>query len=513
MILFAALTFALFAVAAVVIDVGLASLTQAQMQSATDSAALEGCRLRNFDEGLGYSHTQKRIRAGAMVRLAFDDDLNPTQGGYVPDNYDLGTAPSAEDDPDSAQISAGPALRVSGGSGAWATNSILGEQPASEFARIDDPRLELNLSNSANGDMVTGNWRSDPVDSGPQFLPAPSATENRNALSFLVRMRRAGDSNPDDTQADVSSSLPTLPVVFGLASTILQDPSNDWDPRRDGITVRATSIAGARPAMRVGRTPCDGMGNPIVDHEPGVPLAQRNPIAGLVPFFIYRDQWVSFFRETVWGSTFIPMPPGAPQHPGRVRVESDGRIVVANEPTRTVGHFMFGAGPVDPCGAELGWPEVVGRSVPLVTSTPVRGFRFTRTKPAYIAIVQDIPDPATGVLVPRVVGYGFAHVWPLGGPAGETTPPYAGTGDFVISPGELINHGPVNCWIAQDNASAILKSSSNESVGVALDIDTLEEVLSWSNDLAYGTATPDPNRIYDYTYIQRGTVLAPALTR
>jgi len=113
----------------------------------------------------------------------------------------------------------------------------------------------------------------------------------------------------------------------------------------------------------------------------------------------------------------------------------------------------------------------------------------------------------------RVVGYGFAHLWPIGAPPDETTPPYAGTGPFAISAGELINHFGVRTWVAQDNASAILTSSANEIVGVHLTRQALIDVLEWSNRLAYGTATPDPLRIHDYTYIQRGTVLAPALTR
>lgn len=523
LILFAVLTFALFAVAAVVIDIGLARLTQAQMQSATDSAALEGCGWRNFDELIGNSNVEKRRKAATIVRLAFDDDLHPTLGDYAPDSYEHATQQGVSvygpDGPDEAQISAGPIWRVSGGSGAWATHSILDEQPESERARVDDPRLRLNaLQNRPNGDMVAGTYKqfAEHSETGgyvrPDFTPAAPGPDNVSALSFLVRMRRAGDVNPADTESGISSSLPTLPLVFGMASTILQDPGDDWDPRRDGITVRATSIASARPAMRVGRAPCDESGATLLfDHEPDVGgTAYREHIAGLVPFFIYRTAWVSHFRTTGWQASS-----GSTQ--GRVRVEPDGSLVLDDDGS-TIGHFIFGAAPLgqSPCQPEIGWPEVVGREVSRTTSTPVRGFRFTTRKPAYIAIVEPIPDPVTGLNVLRVIGYGFAHLWPVGFvPDGVTPPPtdYSGTGAFVISPGELINHGTVNCWVAQDNASAILKSSANEIVGVPLDSATLQEVLRWSNRLAYGTDTPDPDRIYDYTYIQRGTVLAPALTR
>lgn len=511
LVLFALLTFVFFAVAAVVIDVGLANLTQAQMQTAVDSAAIEGCRWRNFDEQLGDSHTEKRRKAATMVRLAFDDDLYPTQGFYKPEN---GPPLNQPDSVDEANVSAGPGLQVSGGSGAWAANAVLDAQPDSELARLDDPRLQQNNANRPQGDMVAGRFlegRSGSETAAYVRDDFESSTTNgpeiRSALSFLVRMRRAGNASSSDTQNGVSSSLPTLPVVFGLGSTILQDPDgNGWDPRRDGITVRATAIASARPAMRIGRSPCDETGGPLYDHEPDVSGSlYREPVSGLAPFFIYRSAWVGHFCGPAWqassGSTL-----------GRVRVEPDGRIVLEDAPSNTVGHFIFdAASDPGPCASEVGWPDTVGRAVGQATSTPVRTFRFTTRKPAYIAIVEPIVE-STGTVL-RVVGYGFAHLWPVGVAPGTSAPPYPGTGPFVISAGELITYGSVRCWVAQDNASAILKSAANEQVGVPLTAETLRAVLVWSNRLAYGVDEPDPDRIYDYTYIQRGTVLAPALTR
>ncbi len=512
LVLFALLTFVFFAVAAVVIDIGLANLAQAQMQSAADTAALEGCRWRNFDEGLGFSHAEKRSKAATMVRLAFDDDLYPTRGLYRPEN---GPPLNAPDPVDEANVSAGPGLQVTGGSGAWAANGVVGQQPDSELARLDDPRLQTNNANLANGDMVAGRFREGypaieraDYERDDFISTTTNGPEIRNALSFLVRMRRAGDANPADVEGGVSSSLPTLPVVFGLGSTILQDPDNDWDPRRDGITVRATAIASARPAMRIGRLPCDSAGAPLYDHEPDVSgSSYREQVSGLAPFFIYRSSWVSHFRVAGWQANS-----GAPE--GRVRVEPDGKLVL-DVGGAEVGHFLFdAASDPGPCAPEVGWPDTVGRAVTPVTSSPVRGFRFTTRKPAYIAIVEPILE-STGTVL-RVVGYGFAHLWPVGFVPDGTTPPpvdFTGTGVFVISPGELINHGPVRCWVAQDNASAILKSAANEALGVPLNATTLPAVLTWSNRLAYGVDEPDPDRIHDYTYIQRGTVLAPALTR
>lgn len=520
LLLFALLTFVFFAIAGLVIDVGLANLAQSQMQVAVDSAAIEGCRWRNFDDTPLGSHVEKRRKASAIVRLTFDDDLHPTQGGYIPDN---GTTFLPPDDADALNLSAGPGLRVSGGTGTWAANAIVGDQPEAEMARLDDPRLQANNQNRLWGDMVSGTYRDPgqrPTETGAyvrnDFTPAANGTDWVSALSFLVRMRRAGSVNPSDTQNNVSSSLPTLPLVFGLGSTILQAPGDDWDPRRDGITVRATAIASARPAMRVGRTPCDASGAPIFDHEPDTASsAYRERISGLAPFYITLDAWQRHFRDEAWQA----LGTATSSH---VEVRADGTIhllfATADFTTADViGGFMFGAPATNPCAWESGWPEVVGRAIPPVVAAPVRTFRYTTRKPAYIPIVQSIPDPDGGSVL-RVVGYGFAHLWPVGFvPDGNTTPPATFSGaagsQFAISAGELINHFGIGCWIAQDNASAILSSAADETVRPVLSATEWQEVLRWSNRLAYGVDEPDPLRIHDYTYIQRGTVLAPALTR
>lgn len=75
MVLLAMMLFGLFAMAALVIDIGFARLAQRQMQSAADSAALEGAR--NGDE-----------MASELVGIIFDDDLDtaadPLQFGAGP---------------------------------------------------------------------------------------------------------------------------------------------------------------------------------------------------------------------------------------------------------------------------------------------------------------------------------------------------------------------------------------------------------------------------------------------
>jgi len=512
LLLFALLTFVFFAIAGLVIDVGLANLAQAQMQVAVDSAALEGCRWRNFDEGMGDSNTEKRRKASAMARLVFDDDLHPTLGGYTPENA---TGPYPMDDVDSANLTAGPVLKVSDGTGAWNSNAVVGSHEGSSLAQLDDPRLQVNNLNRPHGDMVAGRFDASAphTESGsyvrPDFVAGGPGLPNYSSLSFLVRMRRAGDADALDVQPGTSSSLPTVPIVLGLGSTILQAPGDDWDPRRDGITVRATAIASARPAMRVGRAPCDGTGAPLYDHEPTVTGPYRERIAGVVPFYIRLDRWVNHFRTAAWQAN-------SDNVQAQVRVEPNGSLVLVSD-SSVVGHFIFDAAsePANPCDYEVGWPVSVGYAVPSATASPGRPFRFTRRKPAYIPIVEEIPT-SNGAIVLRVVGYAFAHLWPVGyDPNGPLPPPnlYSGTGTFVISGGELINHVAVNCWVAQDNASASLGSAADESLGPPLTATEWQAVLRYSNEFAYGVAAPLPQNVHDYTQIQRGTVLAPALTR
>jgi len=71
LVIFAMIAFGLFAMAALVIDIGFARLTQRQMQVAADTAAIEGLR----GEGLvGYD--ARRQNARQMIEWQFDDDLD-----------------------------------------------------------------------------------------------------------------------------------------------------------------------------------------------------------------------------------------------------------------------------------------------------------------------------------------------------------------------------------------------------------------------------------------------------
>jgi hypothetical protein len=514
LIFFAMIVFAFLAVAGVVLDVGIASLTQAQMQAAVDTAAIEGCRWRNYDESLNSSLLSKRRNASNLVRLVFDDDMHPTRGGYALESGgSLGS-----DDADAGNFAAGPATRVSGGVGELAAGAHLGTVSSGAQGRLDDPILQTNHNwNRRYGDQVAGIYSHG--HEGVQllesssyeredFTPANPGSQNVNALSFLVRMRRSldpGEAQPggDDSVPGFSSGLPRLPFVFALGSTLRQADDDDWDARRDGLTVRATAIASARPVLRVGRVPC---GAPY-DHEPVDPSQpNREHLAGLMPFCISLDAWLDHFTDVAWQAS-------DDADLGKVTVLSDGSLDLEMFPgQQVVGWFCLpelGAGQ-DPCAPESRWPDIVGRDVPTAAGSPGRAFAYTRRKPSYIAIVDDVE----GTL--RVIGFGFAHVWPVPLP-GQDPPPteFNGTGTFVISAGELINHPGVDCWIAQDNASAHLNSAADAAVLPQLFPHEWDEILQANHQLAYGDPAVNPGGqvTYDYTRIRRGTVLAPVLTR
>lgn len=235
----------LLGLAALVIDVGLARLTQAQMQCAVDAAALEGLR-------------SGRQAASDLVARAFDDDL------------DLAT----EDD----RLGAGPLLEFDDGLAGelHASRTLQRAAPGWKPTRSDGTvGLELNLGNATHGDLVAGTYSARTDLDGDGVLEtrarhvedddyerddftAADAASATGAPAFLVRLRRTPDLYGLDRQPGVSAGGPALPFLFGLGTAIQADPAapGGYQPRRDGLTVRATAIAEGQPVLAVGpRTP------------------------------------------------------------------------------------------------------------------------------------------------------------------------------------------------------------------------------------------------------------------
>lgn len=221
---FALFVFAFFAIAATVVDLGVARFSQLAMQGATDAAALEGMRAVDATDD-----ATRRAIAAALVSRNFDDDLDPNNG-------------------DALALGAGPTIALEDGQAGIQASALLVIDPGSPAAY--DPRLEANLLDLAHGDMVAGTFLSGGLDATESadyartdFVPGASDS------AFLVRLRRTNDPLGLDEQAGVSSRAPTLPYLFALGSLIAPES------RVAGITVRATSIAATRPATSIATDP------------------------------------------------------------------------------------------------------------------------------------------------------------------------------------------------------------------------------------------------------------------
>jgi hypothetical protein len=361
LVLFALLVFVLFAVAALVIDMGLAFTTRRQMQTAVDSAALEG--LRHRDDPVVAEKQRDRARRQAASTLAaavFDDDLDPEDG-------------------DPQGFGAGPVFDLTPGVGAANALETVrpGTPPVYKPQRHDStPGLELNLANEKHGDMVAGTFGPNPAyPAGTaqdedqsydrrDFVPADAASSG-SAGAFLVRMRRTSNFQGLDDVANVSSRGPTLPLLFGRGSLVAGGNAGaGYSPRHDGITVRATAIAATQRALSVG--------NPFSGVNPLLP--------GVTPFVLDR--------LALWDNgNFLPSTSLA------ATVDAAGTITVTTPGFPPGPHGRF-ASPA---------PTSVGQPVP--ASTPVAsGQVFPVT--GYVPIVQAVANGSGQPAVERVIGFG-----------------------------------------------------------------------------------------------------------
>ncbi|TWT58845.1 hypothetical protein KOR42_22320 [Thalassoglobus neptunius] len=273
MIWFAVLLFALLPLMALVIHLGMVTLSRRQMQTAVDAAAMEGLRLR--DRSLvapTFTESDRRAHVTELVTAIYDDNLSSD----ADDAMQFGAGPVILFDDDATDVTLpGTSFRAS--------RSIRRENTG-----VYDPVLQSNESNERHGDMVAG-----------QFQPAAShsedATYSREDFllsgdsgydsvvgddSFLVRLRRTDptvDPAPAiDTTAGVSSSGPTVPFLFGRGPYGGPDL---LDRRERGTIVRATAIAQAVPAMTVGPY--------LLAQPPGQP----DPVPGLAPIQLELASW------------------------------------------------------------------------------------------------------------------------------------------------------------------------------------------------------------------------------
>jgi hypothetical protein len=405
LVMFVMLVFAFMGMAALCIDMGMASLTQAQMQNAVDSAALEGISGRDALEHRVFSDRGRRRLAATMVRNVFDDDF----------------VPSANDStPDGGHYSAGPIVHLEDGIGEDNASALLSVPEPSTYQPddkyLDDPSLETRpsvfgtLLNRPHGDIVSGTF----IQSGSHsetssyvrddFDPAASYQETWRALSFLVRMRRTGDSNLLDNVQDVSSSGPTVPFIFGLGSAIHGADGDDYNPRRDGLTVRATAIASVVPVYSIG---------PLLFTEDCTRVVARNwpaiphmrAVYGLGPVAIEKSFWMSSvgpFDNSQ--ATYVPLT--LDHISGELRSGTGalaGRLYFGDTsampcPTRASSALSSIGDPLD-VPFSTSWVSRLLDWLELIRLTPTNAGPFANSGRCYIPIYTDISG------VPRVIGF------------------------------------------------------------------------------------------------------------
>ena len=232
------------ALATLVIDIGFATLTRRQMQTAVNMAAKEALRGPN-----GPTNAQK------LVDAVFDDDFNPSNG----DSYNLAPGPDLPyydgtqltDEfygsrryylPDATDI---PADRDA--VGVW--------EPRDESGQ---PKHYIGVENGDNdpsGDVVFGKYdesetdHSEDSDYGRYDFDSSVLPSERNAV--VLRMRRTDEPLPVD-DPDIANSGPPVPFIFGRGLIIGAGKPEIWDRIERGTIVRATAIAAQKPARVCG---------------------------------------------------------------------------------------------------------------------------------------------------------------------------------------------------------------------------------------------------------------------
>ncbi|WP_283433059.1 Tad domain-containing protein [Neorhodopirellula lusitana] len=214
LILVVMLLFALLAIAGLLIDLGMARLTQAHMQSVSDAAAIEG----GWQLAMGADEGTTR---DAVVRRAAE--MSESWGPHrieLEDGYDL----NDDGKPESSQT---------------IKRDTLGEPVR--------PMLDPNNDNDIAGDIVLGEYERSKV---PDFLPGQPIGYDRSPAfepndedpnSILVRLRRTGEEGIAG-----GTSAERLTYLWSRGSLL------DLSLKGAGIAVRSETIAKLAPVVAIG---------------------------------------------------------------------------------------------------------------------------------------------------------------------------------------------------------------------------------------------------------------------
>ena len=261
---FAILVFALLPIVALVVHTGMVTLARRQMQTAVNSAAVEGFRFRDIE-----TIDQRRQRTSDLVQDLFDDDFDLTS--------------------DTRHFGAGPQLSLTQGVQIGASDFHASRRLQIPASRSYKPQPRLNLAdNNPAGDLVAGTYNASAAshsegndESDPDFpydrgdFSAVSLTDasNGNFDAFLVRLRRSGET----FSGDVGTSGPPVPFLFGRG---LFGGTEFMSRRERGTIVRATAIAHQHRVKAVG--------------------SRFLAVPGVSPFAIQRIYWDRPPLEPAW---------------------------------------------------------------------------------------------------------------------------------------------------------------------------------------------------------------------
>ena len=272
MLLVAMLVIVILGTIGLVIELGIARVNRNRMQSAADSTALEVLRERdylppggeNFDP-VSRDHS-RRDRNRHVASWVFADEVLTDYGTQTegPGSYiKMSSAYGTSGNP----MNRGLVVEEVGYDIPILQTNYNGE-PGNGSSGISDP----------GGDIVAGHFkghddgvpvghggnpihREDSDDYSRFDFEMPSSPEAAPfADSVLVRLRRTSPYGQEGTSPFSMDDVPgarstgyTMPLLFGLGTTFLsKEPGDGYSVRHHGLALRATSIAQARPAVRIG---------------------------------------------------------------------------------------------------------------------------------------------------------------------------------------------------------------------------------------------------------------------